>query len=94
MPQWKVDWSGSFLYQVKYGTKQFVIDIKNKMCACRQWDISGIRVHIMACILKENDNLWKWVSHWYTVDTYMKSYSHMKPINSQNMWPPSALIVE
>lgn len=59
--------SCSYLQQVKYAERQFMMDIKRDVC--RQCDISGIRcVHELISILKEEDKFVRLISHSYIVD--------------------------
>lgn len=56
----EVDWSGRTQSYVKCTTAEYVVDLLNKTCACKRWDLSRIPfAHAVASILDRRDEPWK-----------------------------------
>ncbi|GJZ01213.1 retrovirus-related pol polyprotein from transposon TNT 1-94 [Tanacetum coccineum] len=53
-----VVWNGTELFQVNKGRQnQVVVNLANRSCTCRKWEVSGILCkHAVACIFNMNDN--------------------------------------
>jgi len=66
---WSPNWHGDRDYSSFYvsdGIDKYVVSLKDKSCACRKWDISGIPCpHAIACMRFNNQNLDDFVAHWY-----------------------------
>ena len=80
---YKVDWNGGDLYQVKgpWG-EQCVVNLNARKCSCRKWEVSGIPCrHVVACIHDMADNDMdvglpeSWVHKSYTLETWKEVYS-------------------
>lgn len=77
---------------------QCCVDLENKVCSCRRWEISGIPCkHAVAAIWYSSVNGGgvdlpeSWVHKFYKVDTWKKMYEFkIKPLNGRAMWPKSA----
>lgn len=90
-----VDWNGADLYQVKgYLQEQYVVNLTQKTCSCRKWEISGIPCkHAIAAIYDMADNGNEvgihedWVHESYKLATWKAVYSHkVNPVNGREMW--------
>ncbi|GKB36216.1 mutator type transposase [Tanacetum coccineum] len=90
-----VEWNGSELYQVKGShLEQYVVNLTQKTCSCRKWEISGIPCkHAIAAIHDMTDNGFDvgipedWVHDSYKLQTWMNVYSHkVNPVNGRDMW--------
>ncbi|GJZ36916.1 mutator type transposase [Tanacetum coccineum] len=90
-----VDWNGSDLFQVKGPYQdQCVVNLNQKTCSCRKWEISGIPCkHAIAAIHDMADNGMDvgtpedWVHESYKLQTWMNVYAHkINPINGRDMW--------
>ncbi|XP_015576050.1 uncharacterized protein LOC107261433 [Ricinus communis] len=76
-------------FQVVGPGGQFVVDIKDKTCTCRRFDLTGIPCcHAMCAIWYKHDNLENYLDDYYKVSTYLKTYSHLlNPTTSYEFWP-------
>nr|GEV76012.1 hypothetical protein [Tanacetum cinerariifolium] len=89
-----VEWNGSKLYQVKGShPEQYVVNLTQKTCSCRKWEISGIPCkHVIAAIHDMTDNGYDvgipedWVHDYYKLQTWINVYSHkVNPVNGRDM---------
>ncbi|GJW32621.1 mutator type transposase [Tanacetum coccineum] len=66
-----VDWNGADQYQVKgYLQEQYVVNLNQRTCSCRKWEISGIPCkHAIAAIHDMADN-----------------GNDVNPVNSRELW--------
>ncbi|GKD78810.1 mutator type transposase [Tanacetum coccineum] len=90
-----VDWNGSDLFQVKGPYQdQCVVNLNQKTCSCRKWEISGIPCkHAIAVIHDMADNGMDvgtpedWVHESYKLQTWMNVYAHkINLVNRRDMW--------
>ena len=92
---YKVDWNGGDLYQVKgpWG-EQCVVNLNARKCSCRKWEVSGIPCrHVVACIHDMADNDMdvglpeSWVHKSYTLETWKEVYSFkVNPVQGPQFW--------
>ncbi|XP_050233517.1 uncharacterized protein LOC126682005 [Mercurialis annua] len=77
-PQWQVEGPGG----------QFVVDLANRTCTCRRWQLSGIPCsHATPCIYGNNQRPEEFVDDCYSVATYQRVYSYViNPMNGPDMW--------
>ncbi|XP_071704539.1 uncharacterized protein [Rutidosis leptorrhynchoides] len=90
----RVLWSGSNLYQVNglHG-EQCVVDIGERRCACRKWEITGIPCkHVVACFWNMATNsqdvgpLERWFDPIYYLDTWNRAYGFtINPLNDRSL---------
>ncbi|KAH0722920.1 hypothetical protein KY290_005547 [Solanum tuberosum] len=53
----KVEFNGDFSYEVTEGDDRHTINLKDKRCTCRAWDLSGIpSLHAIKAMLYDKDN--------------------------------------
>lgn len=66
---WSPNWSGDRDYarfSVSDGSDAYVVNLKEKTCACRKWELTGIPCpHSIACIWYNQQNPDEFVAHWY-----------------------------
>ncbi|XP_050219968.1 uncharacterized protein LOC126670310 [Mercurialis annua] len=76
-------------FQVSCGEDQYVVNLKNRSCSCRAWDISGIPcAHALVCINFMRYNVVDYVDDWYKKEKYKLAYEFcLQPINGCRMWP-------
>ncbi|XP_050258855.1 uncharacterized protein LOC126703829 [Quercus robur] len=91
--KWIACWVGRMKFEVKNGLESFIVDLKEKKCSCRKWDIVGIPCcHAISCIFFNREDAEKYVNACYKRTTYIDCYEPIiEPINGQNMWGPSGL---
>lgn len=68
---------------------QYKVNLPNKQCGCRKWEISGIScIHAITAMGFNNLEPLDFVDDCYKVETYMRTYDNtMGPINGRDMWP-------
>ncbi|KAK9066298.1 hypothetical protein SSX86_013619 [Deinandra increscens subsp. villosa] len=94
-----VSWNGDDQYQVSSPHEQVVVNLAEKCCACRRWEITGIPCrHVVAAIWEKTyqkddvSQLLKWVNPIYTMERWKEVYSHrINPLNGRAMWEKSDL---
>nr|KAJ0224739.1 hypothetical protein LSAT_V11C100006950 [Lactuca sativa] len=63
---WGVIPSGIQKYKVRLGNDGYVVNLTNKTCGCRSWQVSGIPcVHVVATISYLNRNAEDYVAPWF-----------------------------
>ncbi|XP_022031409.1 uncharacterized protein LOC110932378 [Helianthus annuus] len=91
-------WNGEDQYQVSGRRSQYVVQLNERSCTCKAWEITGIPCkHGVAAIwYKAASNgqqvgiLESWVHPVYRMDTWRQVYSFkVNPINGMSMWPKS-----
>nr|KAJ0194401.1 hypothetical protein LSAT_V11C800437320 [Lactuca sativa] len=90
--------NGADKYQVTgLWMEQYVVNLKERSCTCRKWDITGIPCqHAIAAMYDKMQNGSEcgdpeaWVSKCYWLSTWNAMYQHtIDPINGRSMWPRS-----
>ena len=91
--KWLACWAGRTKFEVKSGLVSFIMDLEEKKCSCRKWDIIGIPCcHAISCIFFNKEDAKKYVNASYERTTYIDCYKPIiEPINGQNMWKASGL---
>ena len=91
--KWLACWVGRTKFEVKNGLESFIVDLEEKRCSCRKWDITGIPCcDAISCIFFNRKNSEKYVNACYKRTTYIDCYDPIiELINGQNMWRPSVL---
>ena len=91
--KWLACWTSRTKFEVKNGLESFTVDLEEKKCSCRKWDITGISCcHAISCIFFNKEDAKKYVNACYKRTTYIDCYDPIiEPINGQNMWKPSGL---
>ncbi|KAH6767656.1 hypothetical protein C2S52_018639 [Perilla frutescens var. hirtella] len=76
-------------YEVHLHDDQFLVNMSNKTCTCRAWDLSGIPcIHACAAMSFLKVDATDFVADYYTVNHYIEAYrSGIEPLNSMSMWP-------
>ncbi|GKC31637.1 mutator type transposase, partial [Tanacetum coccineum] len=94
----KVEWNGSDLYQVTcpWGD-QFVVNLSERVCSCRKWELSGIPcTHAVASIWDQANNgidtgipeSYCLPVHWLTTWKEMYKFK-INPVNGPQGWKKS-----
>ncbi|XP_022033091.2 uncharacterized protein LOC110934216 [Helianthus annuus] len=96
--RYTIIWNGEGHYQVTGGVNQYVVNMEQRTCSCRRWELNGIPCrHAVAAI-------WNRASHGqvglpesfvhpvYRMDRWKQVYTFkVYPINGKSMWPRSLL---
>jgi hypothetical protein len=80
--------STSTLFQVKH-LDDVSVDLVNKTCTCRKWDLTGVPCHHVCAVLgflkKPAEDF---VTSCYSKELYMRSYDRcIPPLPSEKYWP-------
>lgn len=86
---WIPRYFGNEQFQVEGSNEQFRVDLKNRTCGCRKWDLCGIPcVHASAAYNKLDLDPMDFVHECYKVSTYLSTYDNvLGPINGRDLWP-------
>nr|GFB73535.1 zinc finger, PMZ-type [Tanacetum cinerariifolium] len=85
---WTVYPCGNNVFEVGKGDESYGVNIDNRTCACKWWDLSGVPcVHYVAAFsFLKNDPILG-VSAWYSKKMWQNAYSYfIKPVDSSSMW--------
>ncbi|GJZ88764.1 60S ribosomal protein L34 [Tanacetum coccineum] len=86
---WTVYPCGDNVFEVRKGDDSYGVNIENRTCACKWWDLSGVPcVHSVAAFsFLKNDPILG-VSAWYSKKMWQNAYSYfIKPVGGSSMWP-------
>ena len=66
-----------------------IVNLKQKSCGCGRWQLNGIPcLHACASIYANKEVPERYISEWYLVKTYLKSYApDISPMPGPNDWP-------
>ncbi|XP_063946796.1 uncharacterized protein LOC135151676 [Daucus carota subsp. sativus] len=83
-------WDGGDKCEVKdLDRNQFEVDMKNKLCSCRKWQLTGIPcIHGCQAILSINAAPESFIDECFKKATYLKSYTNLLcPMKGSKEWP-------
>nr|GEX87217.1 hypothetical protein CTI12_AA204890 [Tanacetum cinerariifolium] len=86
---WTVYPCGNNVFEVRKGDESYGVNIDNRTCPCKWWDLSGVScVHSVAAFsFLKNDPILG-VSIWYSKKMWQNAYSYfIKPVGGSSMWP-------
>ncbi|XP_021995761.2 uncharacterized protein LOC110892939 [Helianthus annuus] len=95
--QYTCIWTGGAKYQVSQGLDQRVVNLGERTCSCRKWDLTGMPCkHAVAAIWNQGLHgggepiLERWVDQAYWYETWKLVYEcTIEPINGMDEWPKS-----
>lgn len=81
--------NGASSYEVKHHDNRFTVQLDKMACSYRYWQLSGLPCpHAISCIFFKTNSLDGYISNWYSVNEFKKTYSHcLEPLESMNNWP-------
>ncbi|CAI9262195.1 unnamed protein product [Lactuca saligna] len=91
-------WNSSDKYEVQGPWQdQHVVDMGQRVCSCRKWELTGIPCrHVIAVLFDKADNgedvgeLYTYVHKVHWLETWKEAYSYkVEPIKGRIMWPVS-----
>lgn len=70
------------------GGHEIVVDLEQKICACRKWQLTGIPCyHACACIFFQKQSPLDYMHQCYKKKTYMEVYNHvLEPVSGEQFW--------
>ncbi|KAK1364691.1 hypothetical protein POM88_040252 [Heracleum sosnowskyi] len=85
---YSVLWDGRETYVVKGKGTSCSVNLHNRSCSSRVWDLTGIPcAHGVTAIQKARHNVFNYVDKCYLKDTYMRCYSHcLDVIRGEDFW--------
>ncbi|XP_023740545.1 uncharacterized protein LOC111888649 [Lactuca sativa] len=81
--------SGYKEFEVFSGNERYVIDLNQRSCGCRSWQLTGIPcVHVISTISPLNLDVEAFVSNSYTKAFFLSSCEYnIHPLNHSSEWP-------
>jgi hypothetical protein len=68
--------SGDGMFEVEQGSRQYVMDIRNRKCGCRKWKMTGIPcAHAHSAITFHGHHPEDYVDPCYSIEMYKKAYA-------------------
>lgn len=83
--------SGNEKYEVVHYDHRWTVNLKDKTCSCRYWQLSGLPCsHAISCIFFRTNSLDDYIATCFTVAEVKKTYSHyLEPVEGMHNWPIS-----
>ncbi|XP_021724262.1 uncharacterized protein LOC110691614 [Chenopodium quinoa] len=77
------------LFNVTNDLDQLVVNLQEKTCSCRKWEMVGIPCcHAVACIFFMNKEAEDYVDRCYTREAYLQAYAgSIPPLEGERFWP-------
>ncbi|PKI41794.1 hypothetical protein CRG98_037829 [Punica granatum] len=68
--------------------EKYVVDLKERSCSCREWDLCGIPCqHAVACLRYNNIDPEVYVHQYYSKETWQTTYMpFIMPVRGENQW--------
>ncbi|KAK1370413.1 hypothetical protein POM88_036505 [Heracleum sosnowskyi] len=81
-------WDGRDTYVVKGHGGSVSVNLKDRTCACRVWDLTGVPCcHAVTVIQESRQKPLDFVAKWFTKETYMRTYSNcLEVIRGEEFW--------
>jgi hypothetical protein len=80
--------AGAGVFDVKFRDKEYIVELLNKSCTCRRWNLSGIPCHhAIACMRRERITPNDQVHPCYSVQRFIRAYAHnIMPCRDKSEW--------
>lgn len=80
--------AGQGIFQVQDRDYQFVVNIQNRTCDCRRWDLTGIPCsHAVSCLRHERISTESMVHDCYSSERFLMAYGpKIMPCKDKSMW--------
>ncbi|XP_050238794.1 uncharacterized protein LOC126680332 [Mercurialis annua] len=90
----EVLWNGEDGFEIGHLGDTYIVNLKTRTCACRQFDLTGIPCPHAVCAIeyldKPNITPYNYIDQWFTKETYLKAYMYMmQPMNGRKFWNKS-----
>ena len=84
-------WNGASGFEVRDKKWRFTVDLGQKTCSCRYWQLSGIPCrHACAALFTMSDEPNNYVNACFSIDQYKTTYQHvLQPVEHESAWPVS-----
>ena len=89
--QCNLTWNGEKGFEIKNHGFTHTVDIVNRRCSCRSWQLRGIPCpHGVVVLHYKNLEPIYYVANCYSKETYLSTYAHFdQPMNYMKIWPTS-----
>ncbi|WVZ50575.1 LOW QUALITY PROTEIN: hypothetical protein U9M48_001817 [Paspalum notatum var. saurae] len=83
--------SGEEKFEVKHFDHRWTVNLADKTCSCRYWQLPGLPCpHAISCIFFKTNTLDEYIAPCYKVDGIKETYSHyLEPVEGMHNWPVS-----
>ena len=83
--------NGAECFEVVHWDHRFTVNLLEKTCSCRYWQLSGLPCpHAISCIYFRTNSLEEYIASCYSVSEFKKTYSHyLQPLEGMHSWPIS-----
>jgi hypothetical protein len=83
--------NGAAQFEVMHFDNRFTVDLYNKVCSCRYWQLSGLPCpHAISCIFFKTNCLDDYIAPCYSTESFKKTYAHcLQPVEGMTSWPVS-----
>jgi hypothetical protein len=80
--------NGASNFEVMHFDTRFTVNLEEKKCSCRYWQLSGLPCpHAISCILSKTNSLDEYIASCYSVESFKKTYEHrLQPIEDMTKW--------
>lgn len=77
------------LHEVEHNNVNYVVDMNEKTCGCRKWQMVGILcVHAASVIIGKKEKVEAYVNEYYTTKKWRETYKDgIKPVQGMMLWP-------
>jgi hypothetical protein len=84
-------WNGASSFEVRDKKWRFTVDLVQKTCSCRYWQVSGIPCrHACAALFTMSDEPNNYINACFSIDQYKATYQHvLQPVEHESVWPVS-----
>ncbi|XP_038701798.1 uncharacterized protein LOC119998517 [Tripterygium wilfordii] len=91
--KWLCRWAGGMKFGVSKMSETFTVNLAERECSCRQWDISGLPCcHAINCINFKHHNIEDYVPICFKKPAYERCYDNIiEPTNGPNQWDDTKL---
>ncbi|KAK8715718.1 hypothetical protein V6N13_043046 [Hibiscus sabdariffa] len=91
--EWQLVWNGENGCELKKGRKQYIMNIHERICSCRSWQITGLPCpHACCAIWHMGGDPDDYLDQYYHKQTYLKVYAYaLHPINGAHEWAKSRI---
>ncbi|XP_060195287.1 uncharacterized protein LOC132624538 [Lycium barbarum] len=84
----KVEYNGDYDYEISEGEDRHIVDLSQKRCTCRVWQLSGIPCpHAIKAIMYDKGEPMDEMHWFYNKEAYSLTYKNkLQPIRGQQFW--------
>jgi hypothetical protein len=82
-------WNSAYGFEVRDKKWRFTVDLQQKTCSCKYWQLSGIPCqHACAALFTMSDEPNNYVNACFSIDHYKKTYQHvLQPVEHESTRP-------